>query len=342
MANAAELTCKWCGYRGDAEDFDIRPDGLCFWCPDCDGLTFLNPEDEAGRRILLILESGGASNEVPAPKTGLRKRLSPLRYPGGKSRLIDHIYSRLQQNKMDTFVELFAGGASLGLSLLDAGAINTLVLNDLDPMIYAFWDSVLHSPGYLMARLEKFSPDMSAFLEAKDILNRASGGDKSIPQDMLAWAFFLLNRTCFGGIITGGPLCGKNGQTSELLARWNPKNLVKRLTRILDMAENIQLYNMDAEQFLTSTDYWWDDKTTFFVDPPYVKMGDKLYVEKFPEEKHISLAGTLVDLYLSYPCADVIVTYDDCPLVREIYPVATVKCVPRAYSLTPPCVAKAG
>lgn len=337
-----ELTCKWCGYHGDAEDFDFRSDGRCFWCPDCDGLTFLDPKDEENRRILLILESGGAATEVAAPKTGLRKRLSPLRYPGGKSRLIDHIYSRLLAEKMDTFVELFAGGASLGLSLLDAGAIKTLVLNDLDPMVYAFWDSVLHSPGYLMARLERFHPDMSAFTEAKDILKRAADGEKSLPQDMLAWAFFLLNRTCFGGIVTGGPLCGKRGSAGELLARWNPQNLMKRLARIHEMADNIKLYNMDAEQFLSSTDYWWDEKTTFFVDPPYVKMGDKLYVEKFPEEKHVSLAGTLTDLYLSYPCADVIVTYDDCPLVRDLYSIADVECVPRAYSLTPPCGAKAG
>lgn len=337
-----ELTCKWCGYHGAAEDFDFRSDGLCFWCPDCDALTFIDPKDEAERRILLILESGGASTELTAPKTGFRKRLSPLRYPGGKSRLIDQIYARLLPNKMDTFVELFAGGASLGLSLLDAGAIKTLVLNDLDPMVYAFWDSVLHSPGYLMARLERFSPNMAAFLEAKDILGRAANGDRSIPQDMLAWSFFLLNRTCFGGIITAGPLCGKKGSNSELLSRWNPKNLLKRLTRISEMAENIKLYSMDAEQFLTSTDYWWDEKTTFFIDPPYVKMGDSLYVEKFPEEKHVSLAETLVGLYLSYPCADVVVTYDDCPLVRELYPIATVECVPRAYSLTPPCGARAG
>ena len=129
-----ELTCHWCGATGTPEEFELDTQyNKGFWCPDCDGFTFFDPAEQKAHRILLLLEQGGGCRE-PGTKasTGLRKRLSPLRYPGGKSKLIDFIYERLRKNRMDTFAEVFAGGASLGLSLLDAGKINKLVLNDLD------------------------------------------------------------------------------------------------------------------------------------------------------------------------------------------------------------------
>ena len=57
-------------------------------------------EEQKAHRILLLLEQGGGCRE-PGTKasTGLRKRLSPLRYPGGKSKLIDFIYARCPRNR---------------------------------------------------------------------------------------------------------------------------------------------------------------------------------------------------------------------------------------------------
>ena len=75
-----------------------------------------------------------------------RKRLtiSPLRYPGGKSAL----YPRLRKliRDMDlagcTYVEPYAGGVGAGLGLLATGQVERVVINDLDPAIYAFWATI--------------------------------------------------------------------------------------------------------------------------------------------------------------------------------------------------------
>ncbi len=329
------LTCRFCGYTGDSDDFDFCKDGSGYWCPDCDGLTFVSSEiEQQRRRMVLILETGGAKNEIPIEKTNLRKRLSPLRYPGGKSRLIDQIYSILSKDKMDTFVEVFAGGASLGLSLLDAGCINRLVLNDLDPMVHTFWDIVLHSPDALISRIKSTPITMEAFHRAKEVFSNCRS--MYYAPEIVAWAFFLLNRTCFGGILSAGPISGKNSSDAQLSVRWNPVGLCKRIEDIHAMSDKISLCKVDALELFLHNDMWWDEHTTFFVDPPYVKMGDKLYSEKFPQSKHIALAETINELYAIYPNPDIIITYDDCPLVRELYPWAEVREVSRAYSLTPP------
>ena len=75
------------------------------------------------------------------------KYVSPLRYPGGKARLAPFLSDLLKDQEKPlphVFVEPFAGGAGAGLSLLQQGVVEHLVLNDANPGIAAFWSSVLY------------------------------------------------------------------------------------------------------------------------------------------------------------------------------------------------------
>ena len=67
-------------------------------------------------------------------------------------------------------MEVFAGGASLGLSLLDAGVIQNLVLNDLDDGIYAFWHTVLNDPNYLIKNIYSIIPTHSLYTDYQNRL----------------------------------------------------------------------------------------------------------------------------------------------------------------------------
>lgn len=69
---------------------------------------------------------------------------SPLRYPGGKHRLAGFIQLAIQNLNMPdcTYVEPFAGGAGVALSLLLDGTVNRIVINDYDKAIYSFWRAV--------------------------------------------------------------------------------------------------------------------------------------------------------------------------------------------------------
>lgn len=63
-----------------------------------------------------------------------------MRYPGGKSRLIDFIKSIIDHNDLrnGTYIEPFSGGAAIALSLAIDGYMERVVINDFDRSIYAF------------------------------------------------------------------------------------------------------------------------------------------------------------------------------------------------------------
>ena len=81
---------------------------------------------------------------------------SPLRYPGGKWRLFGFFERTIAINfrTPPKYVEPYAGGASLALSLLFKELVQEVWINDLDPAIHAFWHSVLKQPEEFFERIK--------------------------------------------------------------------------------------------------------------------------------------------------------------------------------------------
>lgn len=323
------LTCHWCGVKGPASDFDIYPSPAGFWCPECEGFTYMDEAEREKHRFLLLLEDKGVldAQRITSPLPRLKTRLSPLRYPGGKSKLIDYLYSRLSQEQLDTFAEVFAGGASLGLALLDAGIIKRLILNDKDPGVYALWKTITECPQELTGRLQSAVPTHHDLSGAKAALAL-----QEAPTADLAWSFLLANRLSFSGIVKANPLGGKHGSQEALTARWNPRALSDRISHIYSMRDRIEIHNKDACEFLEAEGYWYD-KATIFVDPPYWEKGKALYTYYYEERDHATLAELLQNMYKSFPNPDIIVTYDNHPRIREMYPLATQEVIQRRYSI---------
>lgn len=72
----------------------------------------------------------------------LPTNLSPLRYPGGKSKLsplLRYIIENRVENNITTYIEPFAGGAGVALELLFSGTVDNIIINDYDKAIYSFW-----------------------------------------------------------------------------------------------------------------------------------------------------------------------------------------------------------
>lgn len=276
--------------------------------------------------MLLLLESK-AGQEAPVEPSGLKKRLSPLRYPGGKSKLIDYLAAQFKEKQMDTFVEAFAGGASVGLALLDGGRISHLVLNDTDPGVYAFWKIVCERPEVLLEKLDHQPPTRGDLSSAKGMLAAPSAWST----EALAWSMLLANRLSFSGIVKAGPLGGAHGTDKDLLVRWNPAELKKRIEKVHGMADRITVSNIDAMELIEASAYW-DQKSTIFIDPPYVRVGKSLYMKYFTDDDHRELAWMLQTLYMGIPGADIVITYDDCELIRELYPYAEQRKIGRLYS----------
>ena len=77
---------------------------------------------------------------------------SPLRYPGGKSKLYDLVKALVAQygKSVDTYVEPFAGGAGVALALLLNHQIDKIVINDINVGVYSFWNSVCNDTDNLL------------------------------------------------------------------------------------------------------------------------------------------------------------------------------------------------
>ena len=85
--------------------------------------------------------------------------LSPLRYPGGKTKLYDKVVDILKQNELEeiVYIEPFCGGCGLAIKLLLNNDVSCIVLNDVDIAIFSFWDCVLNKTEELCHRISECS-----------------------------------------------------------------------------------------------------------------------------------------------------------------------------------------
>jgi hypothetical protein len=79
------------------------------------------------------------------PGSAFRSPSSPLRYPGGKSKLLRHIAPLLAPAlaKAEAFAEPCGGGGSTALWVAENHPKMKIILNDLDPEIAAVWRVVV-------------------------------------------------------------------------------------------------------------------------------------------------------------------------------------------------------
>lgn len=237
---------------------------------------------------------------------------SPLRYPGGKVKLYSFVRSILEVNGLigETYIEPFAGGAGLAIKLLLQNDVKRIVLNDYDHAIYAFWDSVLHHSQDLIDYLSTVQITIDEWEKQRKVyLNQ----EEYSPTD-LAKAVLFLNRTNVSGVITGGVIGGKD-QTGKykLDARFNRAELARKIRAIAERSNRIDLYNLDAQDFIAN-DLHHYYKVLINFDPPYVEKGGQLYKNSFTTDGHKALRDSIVKCKRKW-----IVTYDMCEEVAALY-----------------------
>lgn len=97
------------------------------------------------------LRNKSVSSSIGIPT--LKRDYSPFRYPGGKGKLSRFLAYFIIHNDLvgSRVIEPFCGGAGGTLPLLEAGLISHLVLNDLNPAVYSFWNLVKSNPEELIS-----------------------------------------------------------------------------------------------------------------------------------------------------------------------------------------------
>lgn len=265
-----------------------------------------------------------ALEDLPAMRS-----ISPFRYPGGKAFLYKLLYNSLQRlpEGERVYAEPFCGGAGSAVILLKLGAVSKIHLNDADPKVYSAWHAILTEPERFAKAIHDTPIDMPTWYAARDIVQNSTEVGFE-----LGFATFFLNRTSRSGIVAGsGPIGGYDQQgTWKIDARFNRDALAERVKWLGSVEDRIVLTQEDALTFLTrSRDRLPLDQTLFFVDPPYVTAGGRLYLNAMNEEKHIALSDILQGGSLPHW----LLTYDDHPLIRGLYQEMTISDLAVTYSL---------
>jgi DNA adenine methylase len=243
---------------------------------------------------------------------GRTAAVSPLRYPGGKAALagfFGELIGRLGVQPA-TYVEPYAGGAGAGIALLRQDIVQQLVVNDVDPAVYCFWVSVVGQPELFAARIVGTPLNVEEWRRQKAIYRAA---DESDPL-ALGFAFFYLNRTNRSGILNAGPIGGvsQNGNY-KIDARFNRDQLAERVAAIGALASRITVLGLDGMS--VTKRYIADNSAFVYIDPPYVDMGGRLYLNAFTHRDHADLAGELDQ----QPDGNWVLTYDPSDFIRQLY-----------------------
>lgn len=239
--------------------------------------------------------------------------VTPLRYPGGKGRLGPWLAELLRDNSISggTYVEPYAGGAGAAMYLLVYGYVNHIIINDIDPFVYAFWWSVLNRTQDLLDRIQSTPVTIDSWEQQKTVHEHPN---EFTPTD-LGFATFFLNRTNRSGILSGGVIGGKaQTGTYAMSARYDSDDLCRRIERIARRRRHISLYNADAIALLDDLRSGLISPTLVYCDPPYYNKGAQLYRNAYAPDDHAKIAAFMQGLSVPW-----LISYDDCEQVRSLY-----------------------
>jgi DNA adenine methylase len=260
-------------------------------------------------------DADNLSSRVEVSEDVVQERvvLSPLRYPGGKRRLMPYLAAALKVNDLepDLFVEPFAGGASVALELLATGKVKRIGLAERDPYLAAFWATVFFDSDWLCAKIDEVEVSLAVWERMKQ------GRFRTRRNQALACLF--LNRTSFNGTLhtRAGPIGGKAQASAYKIDCRFPRDRLKRRVRACAALSDRVAFvrEADALDVICDARRAANGKSLFFyLDPPFWAKADQLYRFSFRNGDHQRLSAALRHVKQPY-----LVSYDPAPEVEALY-----------------------
>ena len=242
----------------------------------------------------------------------MNKFVSPLRYPGGKLKVVDYIKRLFEVNNLmdGIYIEPYAGGASVALTLLFSEYASRIKIKDIDRSIFAFWHSVLEDTESLCRLIIDTPVNMEMWQRQRDVQKHKQDVDLL----ELGFSTFFLNRTNRSGILSGGVIGGKNQDGNfKMDARYNKADLIERIESVAEYADRIELTSMDAVALIKSIKKPREN-TFCYLDPPYYVRGRDLYLNYYTDDDHRAIAKAIKKYKGKW-----IVSYDAVDFIKELY-----------------------
>lgn len=263
--------------------------------------------------------------------------MSFFRYPGGKTKLRSHIIDRLKQlskGKSLEYREPFFGGGSIGLKFITASNTEKVWINDKDIGITCLWSSLINFPQQFKKRVLEFIPSIEDFYSFKEELI----GLQTMPEDEVSivdigFKKLAIHQISYSGLGTksGGPLGGKNQKSQyKVDCRWSPNYICKKIDLLHNQLKKYSFRfndctNYDFDLLITNI----ESQALIYLDPPYYIKGNDLYQCGFTELDHKRLSESLKITNHEW-----LLSYDDCPEIRDLYQWAQIEELDVKYSIT--------
>lgn len=235
---------------------------------------------------------------------------SPLRYPGGKSRAIPQIIKYLPAN-FSEYREPFVGGGSLFIYLKQNYPKLNIWINDLNQNLFLFWK---YSQIELSDLVEGAKRLKDEYQNGKDLFKVLTQINVDTLSDLdRAIRFFVLNRITFSGTVESG------GYSEGAFQGRFTLSSIERLGKTEYLLEGLEITNLDYGELLKKS-----GKDVFiFLDPPYYSARkSKLYGKK--GDLHTSFEHDRFARLLKECNHQWLITYDDCPEIRENFRFANI------------------
>jgi len=237
------------------------------------------------------------------------KQLSPFRYPGGKTWFVPYLKKWLSSRhaRPREFIEPFAGGASISLTILYENLADQVTLVELDEQVVSVWGAIFRGDANALAeRIVAFD------LSLANVLETLSTSPATLEER--AFQTILRNRVNRGGILASGAGMIKEGENGKgLRSRWYPETLKTRILTLASLRDRISVIHGDG---IAELEHRADDAgVVAFIDPPYTvggkKAGNRLYNHfELNHERLFSVAERLR--------GDFVMTYDNAPEVARL------------------------
>lgn len=244
---------------------------------------------------------------------------APIRYPGGKSQAVGYVVELLPDN-IERVISPFIGGGSVEVALAKELGLKVISFDVFDILVN-FWQVVLDSnqKGKMLDILSELYPDKKTYEEVKITLTKhwrftqyGEGEPSSVIKDRaeLAALFFFNYQLSYGPGFLGWP--------SQVYL--NERAYARMLKKLESFeAPGLEVHQADFRDVLPKY-----RKDFLYLDPPYYigpdsKMFRGIYpMRNFPIHHHGFPHETLRNMLKEHE-GGFILSYNDCPTIREYY-----------------------
>ena len=247
--------------------------------------------------------------------------VSPLRYPGGKTRarekLLRIFIDNFDYTDYDRLVSPYFGGGSFEFHIQNKFGYR-LLANDKFFPLYLFWDSVKYSKAKLVERLRQIKVTKELFMQFRQDLMCDLTKCEDLDELDIATKFFVINRCSFSGATLSG---GYSQQAAEKRFTASSIDRVEALDLTYFQPSSIDGCMLLQKRKVSDSDF-------IFADPPYcLGPNSKLYGRNGDLHEGFDHAGLAMQLRGQ---KNWMVTYNDCPEIRALY--AGYKIIPLEWS----------